>query len=57
MGVKEYAALTGIASSNVLRSIRPNHNPTQNTLNRLLEPLGLELSVALIEPEKGKETA
>ena len=57
MGVKEYAALTGIASSNVLRSIRPNHNPTQNTLNRLLKPLGLKLSVAPIEPEKGKEAA
>ena len=57
MGVKEYAALTGIASSNVLRSIRPNHNPTQNTLNRLLKPLGLKLSVVPIEPEKGKEAA
>jgi len=55
MGVKEYAALTGIASSNVLRSIRPKHNPTQNTLNRLLKPLGLKLSVALIAPEKRKK--
>ena len=57
IGVKEYAALTGMASSNVLRAIRPNHNPTQNTLNRLLKPLGLKLSVAPIGPENDLEAA
>jgi DNA-binding phage protein len=57
MGVKEYAALAGIASSNVLRAIRPSHNPTQNTLNRLLKPLGLKLSVAPLGPEGDRKAA
>lgn len=57
MGVKEYAVLAGMASSNVLRSIRPSHNPTQNTLNRLLKPLGLKLSVAPIGPEGDRKAA
>ena len=57
MGVKEYAELTGIASSNVLRAIRSGHNPTQSTLNRMLRPFGLKLSVAPIEPVKDKEAA
>ena len=57
MGAKEYAALAGMASSKVLRSIRPGHNPTQNTLNRLLKPLGLKLSVAPLEVEPGREAA
>jgi DNA-binding phage protein len=57
MGVKEYAALTGIASSNVLRATRPRHNPTQNTLNRLLKPLGLKLSVAPIESGADQQAA
>jgi probable addiction module antidote protein len=46
MGVKEYAAKTGMASSNVLRAIHARHNPTQATLNRLLQPLGLKLSLS-----------
>ncbi len=57
MGVKEYAELTGIASSNVQRAIRLRHNPTQTTLNRMLRPFGLKLSVAPIEPEKGQQAA
>jgi DNA-binding phage protein len=57
MGVKEYAALTRMASSNVLRAIRPGHNPTQSTLVRLLEPLGLKLSVAPIERRKHRRAA
>lgn len=48
MGVKEYAAMTGIASPNVLRAIRAGHNPTQATLDRMLRPFGLKLSVAPI---------
>ena len=46
MGVKEYSERTGIASPNVLRAINPRHNPTQATLNRLLRPFGLRLTVA-----------
>lgn len=57
MGVKEYAELTGMASSNVLRAIRARHNPTQVTLNRMLRPFGLKLSVAPIETKPDKEAA
>lgn len=57
MGVKEYAELTGMASSNVLRAIRARHNPTQATLNRMLKPFGLKLSVAPIQPEDDKQAA
>jgi len=57
MGVKEYAELTGMASSNVLRAIRARHNPTQTTLNRMLRPFGLKLSIAPIEPEDDKQAA
>ncbi len=57
MGVKEYAELTGMASSNVQRAIRARHNPTQVTLNRMLKPFGLKLSVAPIAPEGDKQAA
>ena len=40
-GVKEFAERVGMASSNVLRAIHPKHNPTQETLEKLLEPFGL----------------
>ena len=49
MGVKEFAASIGMASPNVLRAINPRHNPTQETLNRLLRPFRLRLSLAPIE--------
>jgi DNA-binding phage protein len=55
--VKEFAARAGVASPNVLRAINPRHNPTQETLNRLLRPLGLRLSLALIEETRGKKAA
>ena len=51
MGVKEFAAKVRMASPNVLRAINPHHNPTQATLDRLLKPFGLRLSLA---PIKGK---
>jgi DNA-binding phage protein len=41
MGVKEFAAKVHMASPNVLRAINPRHNPTQDTLNRLLRPFEL----------------
>ncbi|MEM7589615.1 MAG: hypothetical protein AAF320_05620 [Myxococcota bacterium] len=44
-GVKEFAQQVGIPSSNVLRALHPSHNPTQETLDRLLAPFGLQLSV------------
>lgn len=46
MGVKEFAARVCMASPNVLRAINPRHNPTQDTLNRLLKPFRLRLSLA-----------
>ncbi len=46
MGVKEFAAKIDMASPNVLRAINPRHNPTQDTLNRLLKPFKLRLSLA-----------
>lgn len=44
-GVKEFAKKTQLASSNVLRAINPRYNPTVETLNILLGPFSLELSV------------
>ncbi len=49
IGVKEFAAKVRMASPNVLRAIHPRHNPTQETLNRLLKPFRLRLSLATIE--------
>ncbi|MQA29555.1 MAG: DNA-binding protein [Luteitalea sp.] len=46
MGVKEFAVRVRMASPNVLRAINPRHNPTQDTLNRLLKPFRLRLSLA-----------
>ena len=45
MGVKEFAGRVRMASPNLSRTI----NPTQDTLNRLLGPFGLKLSVAPVE--------
>ncbi len=52
MGVKEFAVKVGMASPNLLRALNPRHNPTQGTLSRLLEPLGLKLSLAPIKSSK-----
>lgn len=56
MGVKEFAAKVRMASPNVLRAINPRHNPTQDTLNRLLKPFKLRLSLAPIAT-KARRTA
>ena len=57
MGVKEFAAKVRMASPNVLRSLNPRHNPTQATINRLLRPFRLRLSLALIEGSKRRPAA
>ena len=57
MGVKEFAAKVRMASPNVLRAINPRHNPTQDTLNRLLRPFKLRLTLAPLEPPKGRRAA
>ncbi len=45
-GLKEFAAEIDMPSSNLSRALRPSSNLTQQTLDRLLEPFGLRLSVA-----------
>ncbi len=50
-GIKEFAKKTKMAGPNLIRAINPKHNPTQETLNRLLKPFGLMIAVAPI-PEK-----
>lgn len=57
MGVKEFSEQAGLASPNVLRTINPRHNPTQATLNRLLRPFGLRLSLAPMRPTRRKRAA
>ena len=47
-GVTEFAKKIKVASPNVLRAVNPKHNPTQDTLNLLLKPFGLKLTVAPI---------
>ena len=56
-GVKEFSKKTKIASPNLLRAINPKHNPTQETLNRLLKPFGLKLTVAPLDIQSRKVAA
>ena len=48
-GIKEFASKVRIAPSNVSRAINPKYNPTHGTLNKLLRPFGLKLSVVPIQ--------
>jgi DNA-binding phage protein len=48
-GIKEFAKKSRMASPNILRAINPKHNPTQETLNRLLKPFGLKLAVTPLQ--------
>lgn len=57
IGVKEFALKIGMAPSNLQRVIDPRHNPTHATLNRILEPLGLRLTVALLKKPRRKRAA
>jgi len=57
MGVKEFSAKVRMASPNLLRAINPRHNPTQDTLNRLLRPFKLRLTLAPIQPSKRRRAA
>ena len=57
MGVKEFAEEVDMSSPNVLRAIDPHHNPTQTTLNRLLKPFALRLSLSRIPARKRKAAA
>jgi len=53
-GVREFAARVEMADSNVLRAINPRHNPTTDTLNRLLRPFRLRLSLHLVDTTSGR---
>ncbi|MYN63974.1 MAG: hypothetical protein F4X11_02955 [Acidobacteria bacterium] len=57
MGVKEFAEQAQMAGPNVLRAIHPRHNQTQATLNRLLKPLRLRLSLAKLGGPDGRHAA
>ncbi len=57
MGVKEFAEQAEMASPNVLRAINPRHNPTQATMNRLLKPLRLRLSLARLDGPGSRHVA
>jgi DNA-binding phage protein len=57
IGVKEFSEKVGVASSNVMRAVNSRHNPTQQTLNRLLKPFKLKLSLAPIDRPKRRRAA
>jgi hypothetical protein len=57
MGVKESAAKIRMASPNVLRAIHPRHNPTQETLNRVLGPFRLRLTLARLDEPRRSDAA
>jgi DNA-binding phage protein len=57
IGVKEFAARIGMESPNLLRAINPRHNPTQATINRLLNPFALKLSLTPITKPKRSNAA
>lgn len=48
-GLKEFAKRVKMPASNVSRALNSQHNPTLETLNRLLRPFGLRLAIAPIE--------
>jgi len=56
-GVKEFAEQVGMPSPNVLRAINPKHNPTQETLERLLRPFGLRIGLANIKHRRRRSAA
>ena len=56
-GVKEFSKAVGMPSPNVLRAIHPRHNPTQETLERLLKPFGLRIGLAEIKPRRSRRAA
>jgi len=57
IGITEFAAQVGMPRPNVQRAIHSRHNPTQKTLNRLLAPFRLQLSLALIAASRRSRAA
>jgi DNA-binding phage protein len=56
-GVKGFAQTVGMRSPKVLRAIHPKHNPTQETLERLLKPFGLRIGLAQIRQRRRRPPA
>jgi hypothetical protein len=48
-GVKEYSSLVKIEAPAVQRAIDPRHNPTKQTLEKLLAPFKLSLGVKPVD--------
>ena len=57
VGLKETSKTTKMPSPNILRALNPKHNPTLETLNRILRPFGLNLSVTMIQKKASRTTA
>lgn len=51
-GVKEFAKLVKMPSSNLVRTLGPKANPTQDTVNRLLRPFNLGITVVPLKVSK-----
>jgi DNA-binding phage protein len=47
-GIKEFSKKVKLSSSNIIRTIDPKHNPTYETLSRLLKPFGLKIGITAI---------
>ena len=52
IGVKEFASKVGMPGPHVVRAVDPTHNPTEETLERLLRPFGLRLGLTPIQRRK-----
>lgn len=48
-GIKEFSEKIGMSSSNLVRILKKNYNPTQDTLNKLLAPFGLIIGIKQIK--------
>lgn len=51
-GLKEFSKKVAMPSSNILRVLNPKHNPTVDSVNRLLKPLGLKLTLAPVDKKR-----
>jgi DNA-binding phage protein len=56
-GVKEFSKKVNIPSSNIIRALNSKNNPTEDTLNKLLKPFGLQLAVAPIKKQLKRKVA
>ncbi len=45
-GISSFAAETGLSREAIYKSFRPGGNPTLETMNKALKPLGLRLALA-----------